>query len=181
MTHIVQLYCTVTQTYVRDHLNVTHRNLNCKERLVSLCARARLVAARTVKEGALAACVHACVRRPHTLKSLIPPSRTLVKKCHTSLAMCRGARVHAPRVDRARACRGERGPAQQLGLHGVVRERQRERVCVLWSWMGASLDSQRGNLDISVDIESVIFAGQNHTSIIHQRYVKTLSMLHLTL
>ena len=46
------------------------------------------------------------------------------------------------------------------------------------SWLGW-LESKRRNLDVSVDVETIIFAGQHHAPIIHQRDIKTLSMLHL--
>ena len=45
-----------------------------------------------------------------------------------------------------------------------------------WLWW---LESKRRNLDVSVDVETIVFAGQHHAPIIHQRDIKTLSMLHL--
>ena len=41
------------------------------------------------------------------------------------------------------------------------------------------LESQGRHLDVSVNVEAVVLTGQDHASIIHQRHVKTLSMLHL--
>lgn len=47
--------------------------------------------------------------------------------------------------------------------------------------LGRSLEAEGRDLDVSVDVEAVIFAGQHHATVIHQRNVKTLSMLHLAL
>ena len=44
---------------------------------------------------------------------------------------------------------------------------------------GLCLEPQGRNLDVSVDVEAVVLAGQDHAAVIHQRHVKTLSMLHL--
>ena len=41
------------------------------------------------------------------------------------------------------------------------------------------LEPQRRDLDVSVDVEAGVLAGQHHAPVIHQRHVKTLSMLHL--
>lgn len=50
-------------------------------------------------------------------------------------------------------------------------------VCVC-AW-NVVLDPYRGDLDISVDVEPVVLAGQHNTAVIHQGHVKTLRMLHL--
>ena len=44
---------------------------------------------------------------------------------------------------------------------------------------GQCLEPQGRHLDVSVDVEAVVLAGQDHAAVIHQRHVKTLSMLHL--
>ena len=41
------------------------------------------------------------------------------------------------------------------------------------------LDPYRGDLDVSVDVEPVVLAGQHNTAVVHQGNVKTLRMLHL--
>ena len=41
------------------------------------------------------------------------------------------------------------------------------------------LEPQGRDLDVSVDVEAVILAGQHHAPVVHQRHVKTLSVLHL--
>jgi len=46
---------------------------------------------------------------------------------------------------------------------------------------GQCLEPQGRHLDVSVDVEAVVLAGQDHAAVIHQRHVKTLSMLHLAL
>ena len=46
--------------------------------------------------------------------------------------------------------------------------------------LGQGLEPEGRDLDVSVDVEPVIFAGQHHATVIHQRNVKTLSMLHLS-
>ena len=41
------------------------------------------------------------------------------------------------------------------------------------------LHAHRGHLDVSVDVEAVVLAGQHHGPVVHQRHVKALRMLHL--
>jgi len=41
--------------------------------------------------------------------------------------------------------------------------------------------SHGGNLNVSVDVEAVVLAGQHHAPVVHQGHVETLGVLHLTL
>ena len=41
------------------------------------------------------------------------------------------------------------------------------------------LHPYRRHLNISVDVEPVVLAGQHHATVVHQRYVETLGVLHL--
>ena len=41
------------------------------------------------------------------------------------------------------------------------------------------LEAEGRHLDVSVDVETVVLAGQHHAAVIHQRHVETLRVLHL--
>ena len=41
------------------------------------------------------------------------------------------------------------------------------------------LESDGRHLDVSVDVETVVFTGQHNTAIVHQGDIKTLGMFHL--
>lgn len=51
----------------------------------------------------------------------------------------------------------------------------RGEVCVL------TLQAEGRNLNVSVDVETIVLAGQNHTAVVHQSHIKALGVFHLAL
>lgn len=48
-------------------------------------------------------------------------------------------------------------------------------------WLAYHLQAQGRDLDITVDVEAIVFRGQHHTPVVHQGHIKALGMFHLAL
>ena len=41
------------------------------------------------------------------------------------------------------------------------------------------LQAEGRNLNVSVDVETIVLAGQHHTAVVHQSHIKALGVFHL--
>ena len=51
--------------------------------------------------------------------------------------------------------------------------------CCMSGICSCCLDAEGRDLDVAVDVEAVVLAGEHHAPVVHQRYVEALRVLHL--